>query len=278
MMEEGRFRAMGSDVSWWAERDASSDLKILFEEVEECCSRFREESELSRLNRCRARSIVVTPLMAEMLRTADSAYRLSEGRVDPTVLPAVRAAGYDEDLSSARKKTRGPVPVPGWNSVALDGHTLERPSGVELDLGGIAKGWTARAGLEVPGVSLVDAGGDIAIRGRWVVDVEHGGEIVAALAIEDCGVATSGIDHRRWTVGHHLIDPATGAPTTTDVLAATVVARDLTVAETVARTMVLMGMWQGLGWAEGTPAVLGALVTTAEGTTISFPRTREVLA
>lgn len=277
-MEHGGFRAMGSDVSWWGSRDVSRDLRALFEEVEVCCSRFRDESELSRINRDPARTVAVSSLMAEMLEAADRAHRLSMGRVDPTVLPAVRAAGYDRDLVSARKTALAPTRVPGWDSVSFDGRSLERPPGVEIDLGGIAKGWTARAALNVAGALLVDAAGDIAARGRWVIDVEHGGDRVAGLTIEDCGVATSGIDRRRWADGHHLIDPATGSPAATDVLAATVVAVDLTVAETVARTVVLMGAWQGLGWAEGLPEVQGALVTTTDGMTLSFPRTQEVLS
>jgi thiamine biosynthesis lipoprotein len=277
-METGTFRAMGSDIRWWAERDATRDLVTLFERVEDCCSRFRDGSELTRINRSRERSVEVGPLMAEMLEAADRAHRLSEGRVDPTVLPAVRAAGYDDDLVSARRTVRAPVPVPGWDSVSRVGSVVERPPGVEIDLGGVAKGWTARAAMAVPGVRLVDAAGDIAMRGCWTVQVEHGGDRVAVLTVEDRGVATSGVDRRRWSGGHHLIDPATGAPAVTDVLAATVVAGEVTVAETVARTVVLMGAWDGLGWAESLPEVDGALVTTVEGTTLSFPRTREVLA
>ncbi|MEO8323275.1 MAG: hypothetical protein ABI571_03950, partial [Actinomycetota bacterium] len=66
-MEHGRFRAMGSDISWWGSRDTSRDLRAMFEQVEVCCSRFREESELSRINRDPARTVAVSSLMAEML-------------------------------------------------------------------------------------------------------------------------------------------------------------------------------------------------------------------
>jgi FAD:protein FMN transferase len=276
-MQQGGFRAMGSNVSWWGERDVSRELMALFERVEACCSRFREESELSRINKDPTRSVTVSPLLAEMLVTADRAHHLSAGKVDPTVLPAVRAAGYDKDLAAATKKVGGSTPVPGWGSVSFDSQSLDRPPGTEIDLGGIAKGWTARAALDIQGALLVDAAGDIAARGRWTVAVEHGGASVAGLIVEDCGVATSGVDRRSWANGHHLIDPATGSPAVTDVLAATVVAGDLTVAETVARTVVLMGAWNGLGWAEALSDVQGALVTTVDGVTLSFPRTRGML-
>lgn len=276
-MEWGRFRAMGSEISWWGDHDISNEVSELFEEVESCCSRFRIDSELSTINRHPYDTITLSPLMTEMLEVADRAYLLSEGLVDPTVLPAVRAAGYDGDLATASKEPTGPVLVPGWDRVSLHGATLTRPPGIELDLGGVAKGWAAQAALAVEGARAIDAAGDISVSGSWMIEVKHAGTCVARLSVEDCGVATSGIDRRRWAGGHHLIDPTTGAPAETDVVAATVVAADLSVAETVARTIVLMGAWEGLGWAEEIPEVRGALVTTKEEATLSFPRTQEVL-
>ncbi|HEU4481275.1 MAG TPA: FAD:protein FMN transferase, partial [Actinomycetota bacterium] len=155
---------------------------------------------------------------------------------------------------------------------------IRRPPGLRLDLGGVAKGWTASRALEaVPGTACIDAGGDIALRGAWGVAVEHDGRPVAHLTLEDCGVATSGIDRRRWSDGHHIIDPSTQRPAVTDVLAATVVASTTASAEAIARTIVVLGAWDGLGWAESVDDVRGALLTTSAGATISIARTKEVL-
>jgi thiamine biosynthesis lipoprotein len=277
-MHAGSFKAMGSTISWWAERDAGSSIAELFEEVEMCCSRFRAGSELERVGRDPRLTVEISPLLARLLAAADAAWRLSEGLVDPTVAAAVAAAGYDDDLERASKIPGAPQPVTGWDSVTLSDSTLTRPAGTRLDLGGSAKGWTAAAALELPGVRLVDAAGDIALRGVWTISVEHAGEKVADLCVEDGGVATSGIDRRRWRGGHHLIDPRTGAPVETDAVAATIVADDLLTAETVAKTVVLMGVWTGLGWAESLPAVRAALVTTTDGPTVALPRSKEVLA
>ena len=115
--------------------------------------------------------------------------------------------------------------------------------GTAIDLGGIAKGWSAERALEAmrdawPGMpgGLVDLGGDLALWGRtpeggpWrvaVADPRHPGARLATLLVDGGGVATSGRDRRRFGPGrslHHLIDPATGEPARGGPLTVTVVA------------------------------------------------------
>lgn len=268
---------MGSNIKWWAELDTGAEIQATFEEVEACASRFRADSELSRLNSDPHRQVGISPLLTQLFNAAAEAFELSEGLVDAGVLPAVRAAGYDADLPIACREAAAPVPVEGWQNVVLGDGCIFRPPGLEIDLGGIAKGWTAARALEASGAGLVDAGGDIATEGLWQVTVRHNDLDVAKIAVESAAVATSGIDRRRWTSGHHLIDPRSGAPSRTDVVAATVIADDLCRAETIAKTIVLRGSWEGLGWAESLSDVRGALVTTDNGATIGLPCTKEVL-
>ena len=250
-----------------------------FEVVEDCCSRFNPDSELSSLNRDPQEEIPVSALLGEVLEAGDRAYSLSRGLVDPTVLEAVAAAGYDRDFSSARRRPAAtPGRVEGWDRVRVQGDRVVRPPGVGIDLGGIAKGWTAERALElIDGPALIDAAGDIAARGPWMIDVQHMGELVARLLIRDLGVATSGIDRRAWPGGHHLIDPRTRLPARTDVVVATVAAEDTPTAETVARTVLLMGRRDGLAWAESLHEVKAALVTTVSGAVLAIPRSEEVL-
>ena len=101
--------------------------------------------------------------------------------------------------------------------IAVDGRTIELEPGFRLDLGGIAKGYAVDRAAELladAGPCLVNAGGDLAARGRsWPVGVETAdGQIT--LALEDGAIATSGRDRRRWrragAEAHHLIDPAHG--------------------------------------------------------------------
>ena len=146
----GSFLAMGSTISWWARSESGAQVAAWFEVVEDCCSRFNPDSELSSLNRDPQEEIPVSALLGEVLEAGDRAYSLSRGLVDPTVLEAVAAAGYDRDFSSARRRPAAtPGRVEGWDRVRVQGDRVVRPPGVGIDLGGIAKGWTAERALEL---------------------------------------------------------------------------------------------------------------------------------
>ena len=69
--------------------------------------------------------------------------------VYPTVLEAVRAAGYDRDLASARKTRSKTATVPGWNRVSVSDNQIRRPLGVGIDLGGIGGSALTDAAIEV---------------------------------------------------------------------------------------------------------------------------------
>jgi FAD:protein FMN transferase len=160
-------------------------------------SRFRDDSELSRLYRAlglpgdighsppRA-SCIVSEGLAEALAVALSAAEWTGGLVDPTVGGALCGLGYDRDFAAIPQDPDGkagpasPGRVPGWQSVRLTGRRLRLAAGVRLDLGATAKGLgsdrAARAAAEcVPGGGvLVSLGGDIAVageapRGGWPV-------------------------------------------------------------------------------------------------------------
>ena len=115
----------------------------------------------------------------------------------------------------------------------------------------------------------MSAGGDIAVRGRpkagvWAIAVSTGdGEIT--IGLPHGGLATSGIDRRRWQRAgaecHHIIDPATGLPAATDLLRVTVVEASARTAETVATSLLLAGSLDAAvreADAAGTPSVLVA--------------------
>ena len=130
-----------------------------------------------------------------------------------------------------------------------------RRPGLELDLGGSVKGWAAdlvAARLERHGRCAVDCGGDLrvaAARGvPWEVRVRHPltGAIAHTLRVRAGGVATSGIDARLWQrpegdFAHHLIDPATGSPAWTGLVAATALAPTALEAEALAKAALLSG-------------------------------------
>ncbi len=208
--------------------------------VDEACSRFRPDSELSRLNECQGRLTRISWLLTELIAEALRAAELTNGDVDPTVASALAAAGYDRDFAelpeSGPAAAAGPGAVPGWRQVLLDRPACQvrLARGANLDLGATAKAWAAdrcaaqlAARLDV-GV-LVSLGGDIAVAGPppadgWQVRVtdDHAappGAPGQAVTIHSGGLATSSTTVRTWKAGgqrmHHIIDPRSGQPART---------------------------------------------------------------
>lgn len=218
----------------------------VLEEVDLACSRFRPDSELSRLNASGDQPVDVSPTFASLLAAALRAAELTDGAVDPTCGAALVALGYDRDFAdlpssgagqpesaSGEIQSGGTGPAPGWRSVHLDQAAGRAwlDNAAQLDLGATAKAWAAdqsagqiaaRLGCAV----LVSLGGDVAAAGdtppgQWRVRVtdDHGAPPSApgqTVVIASGGLATSSTTVRAWTSGgrqvHHIVDPATGQP------------------------------------------------------------------
>lgn len=236
-------------------------------EVAECnrdLTRFDASSDLSRLNAASGTWVTVGRRLLGALRAALWAREETGGRFDPTVLPALVAAGYDTSFELL--EPRAPRRPDGWRAGAAIDVDEERgrariERGAAVDLGGIGKGLSAEwvldamcaAWPELTG-GLADLGGDIAVTGTppgrlaWgvaVADARTPGRTLGTLQIRSAGVATSGRDRRRFGPGgalHHLIDPRTGLPADAGPLAVTVVAPDAMQAEAHATPLAMMAL------------------------------------
>lgn len=274
-MQSRRFRAMGTEIELLVDASAAEDALVAaedeFHRLEAILTRFRPESELSRLNE--ARSLEVGPDLLKVVRLALEARGRTDGRFDPTVHDAVVAAGYDRTFEELPED--GPPVIFGsvcGGAVRIDGPRIELEPDVRLDLGGIGKGYAAERAaqmLSAAGPALVNAGGDIAVHGgSWPVGVETAdGELT--LELTKGGLATSGRDRRHWRRNgealHHIIDPATGSPAPSDLLRLTVVAADAVEAEAWAKALYIAGEEEAVREADmrGLPCAL----VTADGRT-----------
>lgn len=239
-MERRTFHAMGTDVELLG--DGGFELaEAEFHRLEAIMTRFREDSELSRLNR--DGRVDASPDLVRVVELALDARERTDGRFDPTVHDALVAAGYDRTFAELTDGALG-VAGPAGGDVHVHGNRITLGDGVRLDLGGIGKGYAAERASELlalAGPCLVNAGGDIAVRGgAWRVGID-----ATTLEIENAGLATSGRDRRHWRRGgreqHHLIDPRTGHPAETELLKVTVVAADAVEAEVQAKNVFLGG-------------------------------------
>lgn len=287
-MHKLEFRAMGTDILVAIDNDAPHVGKELvnvptwFEVWEQALSRFRPDSELSRLNQVSGQPFRASPLLWDLLQLALETSQVSDGLVSPAFLPALEQAGYRESFERIGATSIGILDTNPFESdleaihLAEETRTITLPAGMRLDLGGIAKGWAAHQTmlrLQSLGAILVDAGGDIAVnapeseKAGWTIDVKDPFDPInplRTLQLSNGGCATSGRDCRRWQLGgqwqHHIIDPRSGQPAQTDVLAATVIASNTLEAEMAAKVVLILGSQTGLDWLEQREACYGLVV------------------
>jgi len=240
------------------------------EELESRWSRFRPDSEVSRLNAAPVgRAVEVSPDTLVLVDLALQGYEVSNGAFDPSMLANLVDAGYGsslvEDLDSGAPLVREIVataPVAHGDLraefiVDVEAQTITRTSSLQFDPGGLGKGLAAdlvaddlmAAGAD--GV-LINLGGDLRAAGTgpdgssWQVEVEdpRDGSTLAVVSLDDGALATSSRMRRRWTdgdgnEGHHLLDPTTGRPAATVTNGATVIARYGWQAEVLAKAAFL---------------------------------------
>jgi thiamine biosynthesis lipoprotein len=222
-----------------------------FHEIEDRCTRFREQSELMHLSSHIGVPVPASAILFEAVQFALMVAEESGGAFDPTV-------GH-------RMKARGFVSNPGkpddvsYRDVQLDPDqrtiTLLRP--LTLDLGAVAKGLAidmAARELQSHKDFAIDAGGDLYLSGTneqgtpWSVGIRHprrDGELIASLVVSDQAVCTSG-DYER---GQHILDPRNGASSHA-VASATVVAPSAMLADALATAAFVLGPEQGIQFLE----------------------------
>jgi thiamine biosynthesis lipoprotein len=258
--------------------------------IDETCSRFRDDSELTLLNRCAGRPFAASPLLIEALSVALSAAARTDGDVDPTVGRSLGALGWDADFTVVvARRGQTPrlrlVPAAGWQRVRLDraGGLVRIPAGVEIDLGATAKALAAdrcawRVHEATGAAALVNLGGDIALagpapEGGWPIHVtdDHRSDASAegqTIALAVGGLATSSTTVRRWRAGgedvHHIVDPGSGAPAREVWRTVSVAARTCVEANSASTSAIVRGE-HAVAWLER--AGLPARLVRRDGTT-----------
>lgn len=311
--ETYQFRAMGSQINLWLEADAGEaaaafhEVEKLFWEAESALSRFDPSSELSQVNRQSGQQIQPSQLLWDVLVRALEMAEETGGLFDPTMIDAVEAAGYTRDFleMAAGRLDGGPsaeppiLPSSGgyWEGIALDRDSCRfwLPPRVRLDLGGIAKGYTAQRAVQIlslRGSALVNAGGDV-VAGQppgnlpgWPVSVSApyvpGEESRDLLVVwlSDATLATSGVDYRKWTwhnrPAHHIIDPRSRQPAKTDILTASVLDDDACRAEAWATSALIMGAEDGIRQLND-QGIAGVLVDQNQRMSITNPMQEKIV-
>ncbi len=253
--------------------DAYDRTRSWLRDVDAAASRFRDDSELVRLDASAGAPTQVSWLLKQLLTVALDAAKLTDGDVDPTLGNGMRGIGYDRDFS---RLTTGPAAISlplasasvaggrilvnrpmSWRNIVIDRDTVTVPVGLSLDLGATAKAFTsdliAQMITDDLGIGvLVSLGGDIATAGPgpdggWRILVGDGsGEPECSIALPaGSAVASSSTIRRRWAHDgqqmHHIIDPHTGRPAEPIWRTVTVASSSCVLANTMTTAAIVRG-------------------------------------
>ena len=256
------------------------------EEVDRTFNVLNPESPLYRFNH--GNTSITDPEILALLETSLEVSKESGGAFDITVYPLVDLWGFfrgapavpaQADIAACLKRV-------GWRRLQIaNGVLTKSKSDVEIDLGGIAKGYAVGEAVKVlkgAGVTsaLVDAGGDIfaigELRGKpWRVGIRNprGEGVIGVLDVSDLTVATSG-DYERFFEKdgvryHHILNPASGYPAS-ELMSVTVICDDAARGDGLSTALFVLGVKKGMELVERLDGV-EAIMVTRDGRTLCSP-------
>ncbi|MEK6546643.1 MAG: FAD:protein FMN transferase [Nitrospinota bacterium] len=260
-------------------RKVIGDAFIAMERVDRLMSNFKEDSDISKINRAAGtEEVTVDNDVIEVIKKSLYYSELSDGAFDVTI-------GRVEELYDF--ETGGKIPETdkfvdsikgvGYKNISVNGNAVYLlKKGIKLDLGGIAKGYAIDKGIEAVkknGIDdvLINAGGDIRATGesenaQWKIGVLHPREkdkLMDTILLKNLSVATSG-DYRKYFISdgkryHHILDPVTGLPVE-GVQSVTIIAPLAVDADALATAVFVMGKKKGMALIERLKDVEGIIV------------------
>ena len=248
-------------------QQAAQDARDRIQALEGLLSVTDEGSEIYAANHSGGQPLTLSGDTVQVLSLALEMAALTGGAFDPTIYPVVTAWGFTTGSYQVPDQAtlEQALALVDYSAVTLDAQsgTLTLPAGMELDLGGIAKGWAgdqAAQLLRQEGITsaIVRLGGNIQLVGSrpdgtpWRVgiqDPDSDGSL-AILSVSDCAVVTSG-DYQRYFEQDgqtycHIIDPATGQPARTGIRSVTVVAPSGGRCDALSTALFVMGLEEGV--------------------------------
>ncbi|MDR1634904.1 MAG: FAD:protein FMN transferase [Bifidobacteriaceae bacterium] len=250
-------------------------VRQLVVEIEDELSRFRPESDISRLNRRPGEWLAVGPHTAAVLAEAARLRAQTQGLFDPA-LPG-RGIGVRR---RAAEGSAGTAVMVAEARLAAGGDSRDRRRGI--DLGGIGKGYAADAclalcrqfsaasALVAVGVSSLAVMGERPGGGPWRVGIRAPGagrdQVLGVIDLADGALATSSLDEQ----AAHIIDPRTGRPCDSDILQATVLADSGMVAEAYSTALLVGGTSCAARWPVDSVTVTAEAVLVSAGARASF--------
>lgn len=300
-----KFRKLGTDIDIQLVVADTEEKKIaqedfllvekMYNDFNNIFSRFDLESELSKLNSNLRVFSVASEHLCEIVKRSLLYNKQTRGIFDPRVLDILEKVGYFDDFSDGQRKFRSDIDEKSTllQSDLVNDLKIENEKvffGVKMDFSGIAKGYITDKVAEFL-ISkgwknfLVDSGGDMFMQGfdeeqrRWTIAVEGIDEKKMIFALDEKGIATSGIGRRRWEIDskrvHHIIDPKNPENFSFDLKSVSVIAESTTSADVWAKTIFLMGANGGMLYAKEHD--LAVVILNYRGAAWISPKAKEYL-
>jgi thiamine biosynthesis lipoprotein len=247
-----------------ARADVDAVVKVA-RAIEAHTSRFKTDSDVSKINADAGMAPVsVHPDTLFLVQTALDYARATNGAFDITVAPISELWGFynQKYRLPSSQEINNLLPLVDYTKVRVDpaaGTVLLADKGMQIDLGGIAKGYAVQQMyklLKQRGVrhALINFGGAVGALGRrsdgkqWVVGIKHprdsGGQLLGELRVSSSG------DYERYFIQDgkrycHIFDPSTGYQPRR-VISTTVVGPDSTAEDMLSTALFVMGPQKGL--------------------------------
>ena len=263
----------------------------LIEEVWAACERYEnllsktiEGSDVSRINSAGGQTVTVDPETWEILRRAKEISAASGGAFSITIAPVTALWSFTDTVSNlvpTDEARLAALPLVDDQQIALgENNTVTLPAGMEIDLGGIAKGYIADKVAEIirgkATAGIVSLGGNVYTVGKkpdgspfsvGVKDPVNTSTYLGIIYTGDSTVVTSGTYERGFSFGgvrfHHILDPKTGWPSQSDLVSATFVMDSSMTADALATACIVIGSEKSLALAK--ELGLDAMFITTDG-------------
>ena len=263
--------------------------------IEHLMSPWIESSDVSRINRAAGKKWEnVSPNTVKVIKKAEEVSEISEGAFDPTVGPLVqlwrkaRERGVPPEMEDVRKTLN----LVNFRNLVVnpEGKILLKKKGMEIDLGGIAKGYAVDKAFNLLirlGYKnlIVNAGGDLRVGGTkldqpWSIGIQHPREsekIVARISISDAAIATSG-DYEKFFIYqgkryHHIFNPKDGFPAE-GCQSVSIIYKEGMMADALATAVFVLGSQKGYSLCQRLEGV-NCLIIDKEGKNILSPNLKD---
>ena len=281
MMNQGPAQGSTFSISYLVPEgiDYRIEIDSILDEIDAQMSLWIEDSEISRLNR--GDSIYLSSSFHAVIMRSLLYSELSGGAFDISIGPLIKAWGFSGGVRKVQVNVDSLMKYVGYERLIVSRpDMLEKyalPFGFEIDVNGIAQGFTVDAVvnfLKNKSIEnyMVEIGGEVSCKGKningqaWRIGIEEpseqriAGQFQTIIELDTMSLATSGNYRKYWEDERgqkvvHSVDPETGIPFISNLLSASVIAPNATMADALATASMIKGVLGATEMIEQLPSI-----------------------